>query len=80
MIYWAPFFHFYQPPTQMYSVLRKVCDEAYYPLLQVFRDHPQAKATVNIQGVLSEMLWERGEKVVLEGLKELAERGQVEFT
>ncbi|MBU2009341.1 MAG: hypothetical protein KJ624_05870 [Chloroflexi bacterium] len=80
MIYWAPFFHFYQPPTQMYSVLKKVCDEAYYPLLQVFRDHPHAKATVNIQGVLSEMLWERGEKGVLEGLNELAERGQVEFT
>lgn len=80
MIYWAPFFHFYQPPTQIYSVLKKVCDEAYYPLLQVFRDHPHAKATVNIQGVLSEMLWERGEKGVLEGLKELAKQGKIEFT
>jgi len=80
VIYWAPFFHFYQPPTQMYSVLKKVCDEAYSPLVQVFRDHPHAKATVNIQGVLTEMLWERGEQGVVEGLKELAKRGQIEFT
>ena len=80
MIYWAPLFHFYQPPTQIYGVLKKVCDEAYFPLLKVFQEHPQAKATVNIQGILCEMLWEGGFQGVIEGLKGLAERGQIEFT
>lgn len=80
MIYWSPLFHFYQPPTQIYSVLKKVCTESYLPLIEVFKGHPHAKATVNIQGVLTEMLWESGFSEVIEGLKTLAERGQIEFT
>lgn len=80
MIYWAPLLHFYQPPTQIYSVLKKVCTESYLPLIEVFKEHPYAKATVNIQGVLTEMLWETGFSEVIGGLKSLAERGQIEFT
>jgi len=80
MIYWAQLFHFYQPPTQLPSVLEKICNESYRPLLQVFREYPNAKATVNINGVLTEMLKDCGHMDVIEGLKELAEKGQIEFT
>jgi hypothetical protein len=80
MIYWAPLLHFYQPPTQLHWVLRKVCDESYRPLVKLFRDIPYAKVTVNINAVLAEMLYDHRFDDVIEGLRELAERGQVEFT
>ena len=68
MIYWAPLLHFYQPPLQLHSVLKKVCDECYLPLIEVFRQHPTAKATVNICGVLTEMLVDHVYQDVVEGL------------
>jgi alpha-amylase/alpha-mannosidase (GH57 family) len=80
MIYWAPLLHFYQPPTQHHWVLKKVCEESYRPLIKLFRELPNAKITVNINGVLTEMLDEHGMSDVLDGLRELGERGQLEFT
>lgn len=80
MIYWAQLFHFYQPPTQFPSVLEKICNESYRPLLEVFRQYPNARATININGVLTEMLKNCGHQDIIQGLKELAERGQIEFT
>jgi len=80
MIYWAQLLHFYQPPTQSPSVLRKVCDESYRPLIEVFLQYPQARVTVNINGILTEMLHDCGHDDVLDGLSQLAKRGQIEFT
>ena len=79
MIYWAPLLHFYQPPGQLHQVLERVCNESYRPLIQVFKEHPNAKATVNVNGVLTEFLWQHGFGDVIDGLKELAVRGQIEF-
>jgi len=80
MIYWAQLLHFYQPPTQLHWVLDKICHESYRPLIEVFDAHPHARATVNINGTLIEMLHEHGMGDVLDGLRALAERGQIEFT
>jgi alpha-amylase/alpha-mannosidase (GH57 family) len=80
MIYWAPLFHFYQPPTQILSVLNRVVRESYHPLLQVLRRAPYARATLNFSGVLTEMLCEGGFSKVVQGFGELAGSGQVEFT
>src|SRR4030042_6276880 len=80
MIYWAPLLHFYQPPTQHHWVLKKVGEESYRPLIKLFKELPNAKVTVNINGVLTEMLDEHGMSDVIEGLRELGERGQLEFT
>lgn len=80
MVCWAPLLHFYQPSLQLPRVLCKVCDESYRPLIEVFRQYPNAKATVNINGVLTEMLWEGGHRDVVNGLRDLAARGQIEFT
>jgi alpha-amylase/alpha-mannosidase (GH57 family) len=80
MIYWAQLLHFYQPPTQVPSVLRKICDESYRPLLQVFEEYPSARVTINFNGVLTDMMMDCGHKDVIDGLKSLAERGQLEFT
>jgi len=80
MIYWAQLLHFYQPPTQVPSVLKKICDESYRPLLQVFEEYPNARVTINLNGVLTDMLMDCGHKDVIDGLRSLAENGQLEFT
>jgi alpha-amylase/alpha-mannosidase (GH57 family) len=80
MIYWAPLLHFYQPPTQIYWVLKKVCDESYRPLVRMFQDLPNAVVTVNINAVLTEMLDEHGMSDVIDGLRGLSEQGRLEFT
>ena len=80
MIYWAQLLHFYQPPTQSPSVLRKIYHESYKPLIDVLLKYPQARITVNINGVLTEMLHDCGHDDIIEGLKRLVERGQIELT
>ena len=79
MTYWAQLLHFYQPPTQAHEVLQRVANESYRPLLGVLREHPSAKLAVNMNGVLTELLLDHGLRDVVDGLRELAERGQVEF-
>jgi alpha-amylase/alpha-mannosidase (GH57 family) len=80
MIYWAQLLHFYQPPTQVPSTLRKICDESYRPLLKVFEDYPNARVTINLNAVLADMLIDCGHKDVIDGLRDLAVNGQLEFT
>ena len=71
MIYWAPLLHFYQPPTQFHWVLDKICHESYRPLIKIFRENPSAMVTVNINGILTELLNYHGKKDVITGLAEL---------
>lgn len=66
MIYWAPVFHFYQPPTQFPAVLKKICQESYRPLIDLFGEFDRARATVNINGALTEMLADCGHEDVLD--------------
>lgn len=79
MIYWAPFLHFYQPPTQFHAVLKKICKESYRPLLKLFLSHPEAKVTVNICGSLTELFMDHGGEDIVKGLSKLGLRGQLEF-
>ena len=80
MIYWAPLFHFYQPPTQTPEILMKVSNESYRPIMDVFDEFPYARATFNINGVLTEMLGLYGYTDVLNRMRKFAENKQVEFT
>jgi alpha-amylase/alpha-mannosidase (GH57 family) len=80
MIYWAPLFHFYQPPTQTPGMLLRISNESYGPLLDVLMDYAPARATVNINGVLTEMLYECGHSGIINKLKRLAEDKKIEFT
>jgi hypothetical protein len=79
-MYWSNFLHIYQPPTQTEEIVRKVTDEGYRTLVRVLREAPNGKITLNISGVLTEQLARYGLDDVIRGLRELAERGQVEFT
>jgi len=80
MIYWAQLFHFYQPPTQTPQVLEKICNESYRPLLEVLYQNPHAKVTLNINGVLLDMLHDYGHKDIIKSLRAVGEKGGVEFT
>jgi hypothetical protein len=80
MIYWAQLLHFYQPPTQSSTILKKICDESYRPLIDVLNRYPQAKVTVNINGVLTEMLHDCGHDDIISGARQLAKKEQIEFT
>jgi len=80
MIYWAQLLHFYQPPTQVPSMLNRICNESYLPLLKVFEEYPNARVTVNFNGVLTDMLMDCGHEYIIKGYRDLADRGQIEFT
>lgn len=79
MVYWAPFLHFYQPPTQFHAILQKICRESYRPLVKLFASETQARVTVNICGVLTQMLNDHGGKDIIDGMARLAGKGRLEF-
>lgn len=77
---WANFLHFYQPPTQKESWIKKITQESYRKIFAQLLDFGKAKLTLNVNGVLLEH-WDRcGEHDVLAMFKKLVERGQVELT
>jgi len=79
-MYWSNFLHIYQPPTQTEEIVRKVTAESYRTLVRVLKEVPAGKITLNINAVLTEQLAKYGLDDVIRGLRELAERGQIEFT
>jgi len=79
-MYWSNFLHIYQPPTQIEEIVRKVTDESYRTLVRVLREARGGRITLNISAVLTEQLVRYGLGDVIQGLRELAERGQIEFT
>lgn len=79
-MYWANFLHIYQPPTQTLEIIEKVTNECYRKLVKILKENSGGKITLNINACLTERLYKCGFKDVIEGLKELAENGQIEFT
>ncbi len=77
---WANFLHFYQPPTQKSFWVKKITAESYRRLVQGLLEHPTARVTININGILDELLDANGEHDVIDGLRELLRRGQIELT
>ena len=77
---WANFLHFYQPPTQKEVWVKKIAGESYRRIVQGLLEHPNARLTLNINGILDELLDQHGEHDVLDGIKELLQRGQIELT
>jgi alpha-amylase/alpha-mannosidase (GH57 family) len=61
-------------------MLKRICNESYRPLLQVFAKYPHARVTINFNGVLTDMLIDCGHEDVIEFLRSIAQRGQIEFT
>jgi predicted glycosyl hydrolase (DUF1957 family) len=77
---WANFLHIYQPPTQTRDVVEQVAAECYRKLVAILGNHPDAKLTLNVSACLTEQLDAYGLSGVIDGIRELAERGQIELT
>jgi Glycosyl hydrolase family 57/UvrB/uvrC motif len=77
---WANFLHIYQPPTQRPAILEKVTNESYRKLLLEIGRTKKAKLTLNINGVLTDLLARHGFYDVIRDIKRLAETDQIELT
>jgi len=77
--YWAPILHLYQPPTQEIEVLRNINRECYKPLFKVINNHDNAKFSININGVLIELLEEYGMFDTIELIKNLESENKVKI-
>ncbi len=77
---WSNFLHIYQPPTQKELWVRRIADESYRKVFAGLLKIPRARITLNINGVLCELLDRYGGRDVLEMIHKLLERGQLELT
>jgi len=80
MIYWALFLHIYQPPFQSFEIIKKVYDECYSKIFNVFLEFSFTKFTLNINGSLTEQLFNYKFNDTIEQIKTLAENNQLRFT
>ncbi len=79
-MFWANFLHIYQPPTQKPLWVKRIADESYRKILTELKKAPQVKTTLNINGILCELLDENNCRDVIADIKFLAQRGQIELT
>ena len=77
---WANFLHFYQPPTQKKYWVDRVTNESYRRLVNELLANPQVKLTLNVNTVLCDLWLQYGHKDVIDGIKTLVQRGQIELT
>ncbi|OQB44281.1 MAG: Alpha-amylase 1 [Parcubacteria group bacterium ADurb.Bin159] len=77
---WINFLHFYQPFNQQFDILERVVNESYRPLIKGFLSNSKAKAVFNINGGLLELLDKYGFVDIIENLKILIKREQIELT
>jgi len=79
-MFWANFLHIYQPPTQKEYWVKKIAQESYRKLTKGLKANPQARLTLNINAVLTELFDKYNCRDVIADIKLLAEHGQIELT
>lgn len=77
---WANFLHIYQPPTQKPEIIAKVANESYRKILTELKRTKRAKLTLNINGILTELLVKHGHADIVTDIKNLTLAGQIELT
>jgi len=79
-MYWANLLHIYQPPGQKKEITKKVAAESYLRIIEILKKHPEARISLNINASLTEQLPAAGLSRMIDDLRTLARRGQIEFT
>ncbi len=79
-MYWSNFLHIYQPPTQKEIWVRRVTDESYRKLFRGLLEIPRGRLTLNINGILCELLARYDGGDVIDAIRTLLQRGQIELT
>jgi alpha-amylase/alpha-mannosidase (GH57 family) len=77
---WGNFLHIYQPPDQHKDLLKRIAQEAYYPIVEILEKNPQGKLTLNITACLTEQLLKLKYKDLIERIKNLLQKRQIELT
>lgn len=77
---WANFLHIYQPPTQKDIWVRRIADESYRKVFLGLKNIPRARITLNINSVLCDLLVKNQAQDVIDAIRELVERGNIELT
>jgi len=77
--YWAPLLHIYQPPTQDLKILRIINKECYKPLFSLLDEYNSVKFSLNINGVLIELLYEFGLSDTMDLVKNLVSENKIEI-
>lgn len=79
-MYWANFLHFYQPANQQPDILEAVVSQSYRPIFEGLKKRGKIKLTINISGALLELFDKYGYQNLINILRLLGKRKQVEFT
>ena len=79
-MYWANFLHIYQPPTQKPYWVNRISDESYRKIFRLLLENPKAKITMNISGILFELFEKNKQNEIIEMIKKLFDKGQLEVT
>jgi alpha-amylase/alpha-mannosidase (GH57 family) len=79
-MYWSNFLHFYQPYDQNEDIVRAVVAQSYRPILEGLKQNPRARVTININTSLFELFEKHGFTDLIDLVKELVDRGQIELT
>ncbi len=77
---WLNFLHIYQPPTLEKELLVRITQEAYLNIIKILKQNPKHKITLNITACLTEYLNQVGFTKLIDDIKFLAQRGQIELT
>lgn len=77
--FYSSLLHIYQPPTQDVDVLKRINKECYEPLFSVIEENENAKFSLNVNGVLIEMLLNHGMGETVEKIKNLHQEGKIEI-
>jgi hypothetical protein len=79
-MYWANFLHIYQPPTQKPYWVKKIADGSYRRIVAELKRAPTAKLTLNVSAILVELFEQNGCQDLIDDIKMLLEKGQIELT
>ncbi len=76
---WINFLHLYQPPTTDKELLVRVTKESYLNIVKTLKKYPRHSLTLNITGCLTEYLNQIGFTELIEDIKKLVDKGQIEL-
>ncbi len=77
---WANFLHIYQPVEQQPDILAAVVAQCYHPLIMGIKQRQRVRLTLNITGALLELFDRDGYRDLIDALRAVGQRGQIEFT
>jgi ribosome-associated translation inhibitor RaiA len=79
-MYWANFFHIYQPASQQPDILEAVVAQSYRPILEAIKNQKNVSLSLNVNGALLELFDKHGYSDLIETLKGLLDEGRLEIT